>query len=118
MLGVEVQVRTGRRYDMYGVDRETAQAVARRCLANSVIHAIHDEPYHPQAFPAGSPHELRTVAVPLDDMNDEALVRLSRESHLFLSLEELKAIQAQYRRLGRAPRDIELETVAQTWSEH
>ncbi|MCH8316652.1 MAG: phosphoribosylformylglycinamidine synthase subunit PurL [Planctomycetes bacterium] len=118
MLGVEVQVRTGRRYDMHGVDRETAQAVARRCLANSVIHVIHDEPYHPQAFPAGSPHELRTVTVPLDDMNDEALVRLSREAHFFLSLEELKAIQAHYRRLGRAPRDIELETLAQTWSEH
>ena len=118
MLGVEVQVRTGRRYDMHGVDRETAQAVARRCLANSVIHAIHDEPYHPQAFPAGSPRELRTVTVPLDDMNDEALVRLSREAHFFLSLEEMKAIQAEFHRLGRAPRDIELETLAQTWSEH
>ncbi len=118
MLGVEVQVRTGRRYDMHGVNRQTAQAVARRCLANSVIHAIHDEPYHPQAFPAGSLRELRTVTVPLDDMNDEALVRLSREAHFFLSLEELQAIQTQYRRLGRAPRDIELETLAQTWSEH
>ncbi len=118
MLGVEVQVRTGRRYDMQGVDRETAQAVARGCLANSVIHAIHDEPYHPQSFPAGSPREFRIVTVPLDDMNDEALLRLSREAHFFLSVEEMKAIQARYRRLGREPRDIELETLAQTWSEH
>ena len=118
MLGVEVQVRTGRRYDMHAVDNETAELVAKRCLANPVVHAIHTEPYHPQAFPTGTPRELRIVTVPLDEMDDESLQKLSREGHLFLSLEEMKAIQADYRRLGRAPREIELETLAQTWSEH
>ncbi len=118
LLGIDVQVRTGRRYDMHAVDNETAELVAKRCLANPVVHAIHTEPYHPQAFPVGSPCELRIVTVPLDEMDDESLQKLSREGHLFLSLEEMKAIQAEYRRLGRAPREIELETLAQTWSEH
>jgi phosphoribosylformylglycinamidine synthase len=30
----------------------------------------------------------------------------------------MKALQSEYRRLGREPREIELETLAQTWSEH
>ena len=45
-------------------------------------------------------------------------MRLSREAHLFLSLEEMRAIRDLYRKLGREPREIELETLAQTWSEH
>ncbi len=118
LLGIDVQVRTGRRYDMHAVDNETAELVAKRCLANPIVHAIHTEPYHPPAFPAGTPRELRIVTVPLDEMDDASLQKLSREGHLFLSLEEMKAIQGEYRRLGRAPREIELETLAQTWSEH
>ena len=118
LLGIDVQVRTGRRYDMHAVDHETAELVARRCLANPVVHAIHDEPYHPKAFPVGSPQEMRIVTVELDDMTDEALQQLSRDAHLFLTLEEMKAIQSQFHRLGRTPREIELETLAQTWSEH
>src|SRR6266850_875299 len=30
----------------------------------------------------------------------------------------MKVIQAEFRRLGRDPTEIELETIAQTWSEH
>lgn len=41
-----------------------------------------------------------------------------RRGPLGLSVEYLKAIRAHFRRLGRNPTDIELETLAQTWSEH
>ncbi len=37
---------------------------------------------------------------------------------LGLSLHYMKAVQAHYKDLGRNPSDIELETLAQTWSEH
>ncbi len=37
---------------------------------------------------------------------------------LALSLEEMRAIQRYYRSLNREPTDVELETFAQTWSEH
>ena len=37
---------------------------------------------------------------------------------LALSLDEMKAVQAHFRELGRDPTDCELETIAQTWSEH
>jgi phosphoribosylformylglycinamidine synthase len=46
------------------------------------------------------------------------LAKLSREGHLFLSLAEMKAMQDYFREQRREPTDIELETLAQTWSEH
>jgi phosphoribosylformylglycinamidine synthase len=118
MLGADVQVRTARRYDMHGIDGVTARRVAEGSLANPVIHAIHEEPYLPESFPAGTRHRLRVAQIVIEDMDDRALASLSRDAHLFLSVGEMKAIQAEYRRLGRDPREIELETIAQTWSEH
>jgi len=52
------------------------------------------------------------------DVSDNELMRISRERQLSLSLEEMKALRAYYRRLGRSATDVELETFAQTWSEH
>ena len=45
-------------------------------------------------------------------------MQLSREGQLSLSLAEMKAIQRHFADLGRNPTDCELETLAQTWSEH
>ena len=36
-------------------------------------------------------------------------MQLSREAHLFLSLEEMREIRDRYQKLGRNPREIELE---------
>jgi len=118
LTGRAVQVRTGDRYDLHGVDKVIAKTVGERLLANPVIHAIHTEPYFPMAFPAGKPYVLAVRSVNITKLGDVELEKLSREGHLFLSLDEMKAIQAEYRRLGREPREIELETLAQTWSEH
>lgn len=42
----------------------------------------------------------------------------SRRGPLGLRLEYMKAIQDYFREIGRNPTDIEIETLAQTWSEH
>ncbi|MFP4098165.1 MAG: phosphoribosylformylglycinamidine synthase subunit PurL [Alphaproteobacteria bacterium] len=42
----------------------------------------------------------------------------SRRGSLGMSLPYIKAIRDYFRKLGRAPTDIEVETLAQTWSEH
>ncbi len=118
MLGKNVEVRTGDRFDLHGVDSKFARAIAERLLANTVIHAIHDVPYLPTSFPHGAPYTLAIREVPIVKLTDAQLATLSRDAHLFLSPEEMHAIQAEYRRLGREPREIELETLAQTWSEH
>jgi phosphoribosylformylglycinamidine synthase subunit PurSL len=56
--------------------------------------------------------------IPLGDFNDEALRAFSAENTLALTLEEMKAIQTHFKSLGRAPSDVEIEIIAQTWSEH
>src|SRR3989344_3910368 len=43
---------------------------------------------------------------------------MSRKMLLSLDKNEMRAVQKYYRRLGREPEQIELETIAQTWSEH
>ena len=118
MFGTAVTVRTGDRYDLGGVQQSDAATIGEKALANAVIHGIHSEPWHPERFPAGHGYSLRIVEVPVRDLTDAQLEKLSREAHLFLSLDEMRAIQAEYRRIGREPREIELETLAQTWSEH
>jgi phosphoribosylformylglycinamidine synthase II len=113
-----VEVRTGFRYDMEGVTSDEAQAIAQRLLANTVIQSISDLPEWPQGFITGSPYELEVAHVAMRELDDAALMQMSREAHLFLSLEEMQAIRDYYRSVDRDPTDIELETLAQTWSEH
>ncbi len=118
MLGVSAAVRTARRFDLYDVDPALARRIAQESLANPVIHAIHDQPYRPEAFPGGGRFRFKPTYLVIEDMDDRALARLARDAHLFLSVPEMKVIQAEYRRLKRDPAEIELETIAQTWSEH
>ena len=42
----------------------------------------------------------------------------SRRGPLALDLRNMKAIRAHFKKLGRKPTDVELEALAQTWSEH
>jgi len=56
--------------------------------------------------------------VAIRDLDEDALNKLSREAQLYLQPAEMQAIAAYYRELGRDPTDVELETLAQTWSEH
>ncbi|MFP4223247.1 MAG: phosphoribosylformylglycinamidine synthase subunit PurS [Phycisphaeraceae bacterium] len=119
-----VGVRTGYRYDLAfqpGHDLPGADALrqfAQRALANPVIQDIHLEPFTPAEFPHGRAYELKLTHVPIRELDDEGLARLSRDGHLFLSQDEMRAIQDYYRQAQREPTDAELETLAQTWSEH
>ena len=118
LLGVDVKVQTGRRYDFHGIESSSAVELARTCLANTVVHEIHGEPYHPEKFPHGHDRNMTVPEIPISKLSDDELEKLSREWHLFLDLVEMQTIQAYYHDLGREPREIELETLAQTWSEH
>ena len=61
-------------------------------------------------------HTIKKIEILKAD--DAELIRMSREGTLSLNLTEMRAIQTHFRGLGRAPTDVELETIAQTWSEH
>ncbi len=64
------------------------------------------------------PHSASTSSIPLRDMTDQQLLDLSKRGLLALNPEEMRAIQRYYREQGREPTAVELETLAQTWSEH
>ncbi|MGV6814237.1 MAG: AIR synthase-related protein [Phycisphaerales bacterium] len=118
LVGVRPMVSTGWRYDMIGVSDAKAQSLAERLLANPVVAGVHAVPFHPEQLPHGHAHEFMLTSVPIRDLDEAQLEVLSRDGHLFLSLDEMRAIQTHYRSLDREPTDIELETLAQTWSEH
>ena len=56
--------------------------------------------------------------IPLLHLDGEALHGISKEMKLSLSREDMLAVQAYYKETGREPTDVELEVIAQTWSEH
>ena len=56
--------------------------------------------------------------IDLGKSDEKQLLTLSAELGLALSLNEMKALKAYFRKLGRNPTDIELQTFGQTWSEH
>ncbi len=95
--------------------------IARDLLANGTVqrYVIGQQ----IAPPFVETHELaagerlvETIAI--RDQGETGLLALSRERRLSLDLAEMQAIQAYFRSEGREPTDVELETLAQTWSEH
>jgi phosphoribosylformylglycinamidine synthase len=50
--------------------------------------------------------------------SDKELRYISEKGLLSLSIEEMRAIKNYFKKIGRNPTDCELETIAQTWSEH
>jgi phosphoribosylformylglycinamidine synthase len=112
-------VRTARKYVLLGEVRPAQiETIAKRVLANDCIEdvVVGDEAEPPS--PHLSPYELNITYWPIRDLDDAGLEALSKGRDLFLNLTEMKAIQAYFRRLEREPTDIELESLAQTWSEH
>src|SRR4030066_2308463 len=52
------------------------------------------------------------------EASDENLIEMSRDLGLGLSLQEMETVQAYFKQKKRNPTDVELQTIAQTWSEH
>jgi phosphoribosylformylglycinamidine synthase len=121
-----------------GVDADKCERIARDLLANGLIQrwvvksAAELKPVDGHGL-LGLPlvtdrssAEVRTIDL---NISDDALMTISRDGMLALDLGEMKAIQAHYRAASIAqwrkqaglpsqPTDIELEILAQTWSEH
>jgi phosphoribosylformylglycinamidine synthase II len=115
-------VRTFRRY--YGArsvseaSRAQKQTLFFKVLANDAIEQIVEGPLAEGHLSLGKAYFFRLITVPLRAQNDAGLAILSREGQLALNLAEMKAIQEHFLAAGRDPTDVELETLAQTWSEH
>ena len=89
-----------------------------RVLANDAIEDLLFGPLMLTTIALGRPYQFALKTVPIRSMSDDALRRLSKDGQLYLSLPEMQTIRTHFQSLDRDPTDCELETVAQTWSEH
>ncbi len=92
--------------------------VRAKVLSNDAIEQVVAGPLNLSTIAVGSEYQFQLRQTPIRELDSDALKRLSKEGQLYLSLPEMQTIQSYYRDLNREPTDIELETVAQTWSEH
>ncbi len=112
-------VRTARKYVLLGsISDAQANLIAKKILANDCIETCifgnESEPPSPHT----KPYEFKLVHCPIRELDDNGLIGLSKKRDLFLNLVEMQTIQNYFRKLDREPTDIELESIAQTWSEH
>lgn len=132
-LGEDEQIFSSIEYLLYGeVSEDDANRIARKLLANELIQSVtvltgeQAAKGIPANLPvmtgaAGGNHRLYDLEV-----SDEELMELSRKGTFALSLAEMKAIQNYFRNakgrekfgLTNQPTDVEMEVLAQTWSEH
>ncbi len=117
-------VQTAWRYEIEGVNHfNRVEEIARRVLANDCVERVFIKAFDrvdtlPTDIATAPVAEFKLVSVALSGLDDDSLTDVSKRGRLFLSLPEMKEIQAHFAALGREPTDVELETIAQTWSEH
>ncbi len=137
LVGIRAKVASGSLYFLFGsrLTKDGAEKVAKELLANDLIQKADIWPANdfykqPRFSKVSLPevtfgHAPRVDAVSLD-LDDAGLEKLSKDRCLALSVSEMKHIREHYRRLtDRAarrlppqPTDVELEIIAQSWSEH
>jgi phosphoribosylformylglycinamidine synthase len=67
-----------------------------------------------------APREIapQVYEIPVRDASPRELDALSAELGLGLSRDEMARVQRTFKALGREPTDVELQSIAQAWSEH
>ena len=115
-------VRTARQYHLYGkLSAKQLDSITARVLMNKLIqHVVRDPSHVPTTLSVAVPSVLKFDVVMVDLMgaNDKKLMEISQGGQLYLNLNEMKAIRDHFKKANRNPTDVELETIAQTWSEH
>jgi len=119
-MGLEVgHVRTAKKYILLGeLTDSQIETIAKRVLANDCIEIYLIGQRAEPPCPHLEPYRLQINTCPIRKLDDDGLAALSKDKDLFLNTVEMRAIQGYFEKLGRDPTDVELETLAQTWSEH
>ena len=117
-LGHRVVVRSLRKYWLPPLDAADISRLAEKLLANDAIQDVVVGPLAISSLSGGRTWSFAQETIPLAGLDDAALEKLSRERCLALTVRELHAVRDHFATVGREPFEIELETIAQTWSEH
>jgi len=117
-LGIDkiTSVKTARKYSLLGdLSKETLQSICDKLLVNNLIQHVVTK-REVVALPSTT-YKFVLTTVDLLNLDDDGLMEVSKD-RLWLNLTEMRHIKGYFSRLGRNPTDVELETLAQTWSEH
>lgn len=115
-----LQAATGQRFTLpdASLAPDTLASIANTVFANPVIQrtSLNTSITPPFITPHAGDGLVETIAIA--EADDEQLLAISKSRRLSLDLAEMQAIRAYYERESRDATDIELEMLAQTWSEH
>jgi phosphoribosylformylglycinamidine synthase II len=118
-LGVHpTAIATARKYWLSGANETQIKSLGAKLLANDAIEQVYLGPLALERLELGRPYRFESRSTPVRELDDAGLMKLSRDGQLYLQLAEMQTIQKHFRSLDREPTDVELETIAQTWSEH
>lgn len=134
----DASISTYQTYIFYGLPEGTSAEWLASTLHNNLIQraVVSDVEACTQSqwpaidFPEKPPQTFTPPQAMDLEVSDEELINMSESGLLALNLEEMQTIQSHYRDadvqssraavgiVGNAPTDVELECLAQTWSEH
>src|SRR3990170_2227458 len=119
-IGINIDgVKTAQKYLIEGnISPETIRIIATRLLANTKIENVFIYPEMPNYDHGNIHYSFKKKTIPLLNADNKQLEEISTRGQLSLNLQEMQTIKKYYQSLRREPTDIELETIAQTWSEH
>ena len=108
-------VKTTKRYLLQGnLDKDQIEIICDRLFVNPIIqHIVTAEQF---GFSENPKYEFKLNQVNILMVDKAELLRIRQQ--FGFTKDELQAIIAYFRKQGRNPIDAELETLAQTWSEH
>ncbi|HXH75122.1 MAG TPA: phosphoribosylglycinamide formyltransferase [Bacteriovoracaceae bacterium] len=126
LRGSEVSVHSG---NIYFQKNKTVSDLSKEAylkLANPWLHQVlvqdSKQFNKPQRFKTNPKFEVKLSSQEIKtydlEVSDDALMGLSKENLWALNIEELHFIRQFYRSSKRSPTDVEMEVIAQTWSEH
>ncbi len=126
------EVYSSKQYLFYGISKKVAESITHDLIANELIERWQIvEGISHQGFEAYIPKVVINKVPSVEEFDlsgsDENLLEISKIHVLALNLEEMKAIRDYFKenkdgreKLGLSinPTDVEMECLAQTWSEH
>ncbi len=114
-------VASGKRYAITGnLSSAQLQQLISQLLANPIIERFSlDAPIVPTFIDTEATANTHTELVQINvNTSLQQLAQINKDRGLALDPEEMLVLQQHFVHLGRLPTDVELETIAQTWSEH
>jgi phosphoribosylformylglycinamidine synthase II len=121
-----VRARAGHRYRLHGALEPVIVAAAARRLAHAVVESVAWRPascpadlaWWSGAFMPDASPDPTVETIPLRGLDAAALQELGARKLLSLPSQDLETVRDHFAAQNRDPTDVELETIAQTWSEH